>query len=131
MMMKAVIGLVAVCVLLSACSDSATGPGQSDPTLTRVTVGIIIRDENDGNTAFNFHVGKTLQFFAEAHYPDVTQRTTEVTQRVTDVALWQTSDANVATISAAGVVLAVGPGHADILATYHDMTGRFGVLVIP
>jgi uncharacterized protein YjdB len=90
-----------------------------------VSVGISVRDENDVNSSFNFHVGKTLQFFADARYPG------NWTERVTNVVTWESSNANVATVSMTGLVRAVGPGNADIRATYQGMTGRFGVLVIP
>jgi hypothetical protein len=67
--------------------------------------------------------GSTSQFSATASLADGTG------QNVTGNATWQSSNAAVATVSAGGLVTAVGPGTARITATYQGKVGSFGVLV--
>jgi hypothetical protein len=50
-------------------------------------------------------------------------------QDVTRSATWQSSNAAVATVSAGGLVTAVLPGTARIIATYQGRVGSFGVAV--
>ena len=67
--------------------------------------------------------GSTSHLAATASLADGTA------QDVTSNATWQSSNAAVATVSAAGVLTALLPGTARITATYQGKVGSFGVMV--
>jgi carboxypeptidase family protein/Big-like domain-containing protein len=63
-------------------------------------------------------IGSTAQFTATATLSNST------TQSVTSQATWQSSSQDVVSVSASGLVMAVGAGEADITATYQSVSGR-------
>jgi hypothetical protein len=63
-------------------------------------------------------VGATSQFTATATLPDGSS------QSATNLATWTTSSASVATVSTAGLVRGIGPGDAEIAASYLGTIGR-------
>ena len=120
--LKLVICEVCVCGLLYSCSDPVSAP--APPTsriLTRVYIVQLVRP----NEGFSFYVGETRQLRAEAFYSD------NFTEFVTSAATWRTSNENVTTVSAEGLMRAVAPGDAEITVTYQGLVGRWGVLVFP
>jgi Carboxypeptidase regulatory-like domain/Bacterial Ig-like domain (group 2) len=70
-------------------------------------------------------IGETIQFTATA------TRSDGATANVTLQAAWQSSTTAVATVSASGLVTGVGPGEADITATYQQISGSRRVKVEP
>ena len=70
-------------------------------------------------------VGATAQFTATANLSNGT------TQTVTSQAAWSSSNLSVAAVTAAGVVAGVGPGNADITATYQGVSGTSHISVVP
>jgi hypothetical protein len=104
---------VFLCALTTACGGSSssstpTPTPSPTPTVTSVTVG--------GSTSFS-SINQTSQLTATANLSNGT------TQAVTTQATWQSSNTTVATVSASGLVTAVGAGQADLRATYQGVTG--------
>src|SRR5262245_56407589 len=99
---------------LFACSgkDSASTLTPTTPSVSTPTVTSIILE----GTAPT--IGTSSQFTATAKYTDNT------TQSVTNVAVWTSSNALVATVSVSGVVSGIGSGNTNISVSY------LGVLAI-
>jgi hypothetical protein len=68
-------------------------------------------------------VGATSQFTAAARLSDGSSKS------VTNLATWTTSNASVATVNSTGLVAGVGPGNAEIAASYLGTSGRQRILV--
>ena len=117
-MLRTIASLALLAFLASACGDSGTnssGPtGPSSPTVTSLTVT---------GTLTVSGIGQTSQLTATAHYAKGT------TDNVTAQSTWSSSDATIATVSAAGMVTSVGTGIASITASYHNVTGSTKVTV--
>jgi hypothetical protein len=102
--------VTALATVSVACgSDSPTVP--SSPTVTAVTVS--------GTSPL---VGGVAQFTATAALVDGSSRP------VTAEATWQSSNTSVATVNG-GTVSGVGPGEADISASYQNATGRLHIAI--
>jgi len=103
----AAMGLAAACGK-SPTSPSSNGSSGSSRSLSSVTIG--------GGTSVS--QGDTAQLTATAQYSDST------TQTVTNQATWSSSNPSVATVSATGLLTALGNGAVDITATYQNVPGR-------
>jgi hypothetical protein len=68
-------------------------------------------------------VGATSQFRATAAMSDGSS------QNATNLATWTTSSASVVTVNSAGLVRGVGPGDAEITASYLGTSGRRGISI--
>jgi hypothetical protein len=115
-------GFVAVTAvaLAWACGDSngPTAPTPpAPPTLVSIQVGI------SGNPAPSFEPGQSRQFFALGAMSD------GATQDLTNLALWQSSNPVVATVSSGGLVTAAAEGRVNIMATFDSRVGRLEVEV--
>jgi hypothetical protein len=97
--------------------STPTQPSQPSPpptpavTLTSVVVGVA------GNTAAALAPGDKLQLYAQAVYSD------ESRSDVTNVAVWQSSNPAIATVSSGGIVTAAIEGALDVSATYQGRSG--------
>ena len=89
-------------------------PPPASPTLTSLTVTA---------PSPSARVGESAQFTATALMSNATSQT------VTSQASWQSSNGSVATVSNTGMVAAVGPGVADIRATYQTVSGSAQITV--
>ena len=105
------IALVAIglCVLASACG-TATSPS----TVSTVSV-----------TGAAPAVGSSSQYSAVANMSNGT------TENVTTTAVWTSSNTDIATVSAGGLVTAVAEGTVSINATFENVTGSAQAAVIP
>lgn len=110
--------IVAFCICLTACggggSKNTTTPPPPPPTLSSVTVS---------STGSAVVVGMTLQFKAEGKYSDGSIK--DMTSSVT----WSSSDTNIATVSASGLVTGVAAGNATIKATSGTMSNQSALTV--
>ena len=106
--------------LFAACGSdtrqTVTAPtgettASSGPAVGTVQVGTA------GDRSSALRPGETLQLWAQAKYADGT------TSDVTNVAVWQSSNPVVATVSNQGVLTAALEGPVDILATYQKVPG--------
>jgi Big-like domain-containing protein len=111
--------VLCLALILSGCSDPAPAPAPT-PVLTDVLISQFGGAVTDGGALI---VGKSVQFTAVAQYSDRT------TQTVTSVAMWQSQNTAVATVSAGGIVTGVAPGSSTISATYQGVTGGLTVPV--
>lgn len=107
------VGVLAAIVALAACGgEDGTGPG--DPTITEIVV-------TAGSSSLAA-LGATLQASAEARDADG--------DPVPGVSFtWSSSDDGVATVSASGLVTAVGNGAATITASASGVEGSLAVTV--
>jgi CarboxypepD_reg-like domain/Protein of unknown function (DUF3761)/Bacterial Ig-like domain (group 2) len=121
--MRRVLGGLLSAIVLSfgwwACGGGSSAPagpstGTTTPTVTSVAV--------TGSTP---SVGSSAQFAANATLSNGTAQT------VTSVATWQSSAANVATVTSAGLVAALAAGETDITATYQGSSGKMHLTLIP
>jgi hypothetical protein len=110
-----VLGLVVMVSGAVIIADACSGP-TSPSTVSSITI--------TGTTLFNA-VGQTSQLTATATLTDGSSL------NVSAQATWQSSSYAVATVSAAGFVSVDGFGAADIIATYHGMSGMISVRVVP
>jgi hypothetical protein len=69
-------------------------------------------------------VGATSPFTATARMSDGSS------QAVTNLATWTTSNAAAATVNSAGVVTGIGPGNAEIAASYLGASGRLRIAIL-
>lgn len=109
--------IVAFCIGLTACgggggSHNTTPP--PPPTLSSIAVS------STGSTVV---VGMTLQMKAEGKYSDGS--TKDMTSSVT----WSSSDTNIATVSATGLVTGVGSGTVNIKAASGSVSNQSAVSV--
>ncbi len=91
---------LAFALALTGCSSTAPSATVTSVVVTGSPVG----------------VGLTAQFTATANMSDGT------TANVTTAAAWLSSNTNVATVSALGVVTGVADGQTTITATYQGLT---------
>lgn len=103
-------------ITLVACGGSGTGPGNQSPVLTGIQVS--------GQSA-NLVVGNTQQMTATATF------SSGGPENVTTNATWNSSNASIATVSAAGLVTAKTAGQAMISAKLNGVTGNFNLTVAP
>jgi hypothetical protein len=102
--------LVAIVATMAACSSSDKNPGSpTTPTPTVAVRAVTV-------TATPRAVG-SYQLTAKADLSDGSSRD------VTNDAQWTTSNADVATVSAAGVLTALRSGQIEVRATYQNVTG--------
>ena len=120
--------VVALAVVASACSGSNEAPSPLAASgLQSIQVGF------SGTASSPLSVGQTAQLFALGTYSDNTKGD------LSTVALWRTTDPQVAAVSATGVVTAVASGSATISAvvgskqgTLHiDLTSTCGYILTP
>jgi hypothetical protein len=108
------------CLLYAAACGSDTPQavtvptiGPTVPVLSSVQVGAA------GDRSPTLTPGETRQLWALAKYADGT------TSDVTTIALWQSSNPVVATVSNQGVLSAASEGSVDVMATYQKVPGSF------
>src|SRR4051812_26647738 len=110
----------ALLLAVSGCGGSSPAPTQpttpAAPTPAPVTV-TEVRVGTAGNAATVVAPGVTLQLFAQAVNSDGT------VIDVTNVALWQSSNPIVATVSAGGLLTAAAEGALDVSASYSNKSG--------
>jgi hypothetical protein len=98
-----------------ACGSSSSAGGQATaPSAAPVRVTV---------TGVAPTVGTAAPFAATATLVDGRTRV------VTAEAAWQTSNAAIVSVDAAGVVTAIDPGDADVRATYQNVTGSTHVTI--
>ena len=90
---------------------SPAAPGPAPVTVADVRVGTA------GNASPSLSPGQTLQLFAQATSSDGTSAD------VTNLAVWQSSNPVVATVSPTGLVTAAVEGTLDVTATYSGKSG--------
>jgi hypothetical protein len=107
--LSAALGLAATMfVACAGTNENPTGPTPPvDPSVTvrTVTVSSAVMSAT------------TYQMTARADLSDGTSRD------VTTQSKWETSNASIATVSAAGVVTAIGSGQVEVRATFQNVTG--------
>lgn len=110
--------IIAFCIGLTACGGGSGGstppPPPPPPTLSSITVS---------STSTTVVVGTTLQMKAEGKYSDGS--TKDMTSSVT----WSSSDTNVATVSASGLVTAVTSGTVNIKAVSGSISNQSAITV--
>lgn len=122
---RAVLAGVALCALMGCGGDSPSAPSPTPdppappvtpPTLTAVALA------SSGPSA-----EATYQLTATAQYSDGS------TADVTGTAAWASSDAQVATVSAAGLVTGHASGSVEIRATYQGVSGtrQLDIVIVP
>ena len=113
--------LLAVIVLLALGSCGGDSPAPTQPTTPAPTTPTVtvtsIRVGTAGNAAATLAPGDKLQLFAQAVQSD------GVVSDVTNVAVWQSSNPVVATVSPTGLVTAAQDGALDVSATYANQSG--------
>jgi hypothetical protein len=111
---------LACATIVAACSSShensgaptsPTPPGSSSPTVSAVTVTAAPASST------------TFQMAAKAAMSDGSSRD------VTAQSQWTTSSADIATISASGLLTVVHSGQVEVRATYQSATGSMGMTV--
>lgn len=110
--------LVAACSSSKDCNAAAAAPSSCStnvPAPTTTGVGV--------SGVFTLAVGQSTQYNAIASLSDGT------TQNVTPMAAWSSSNTAVATVSAGGVVTAVGAGNATVRASYQGFASSPTVTV--
>jgi len=107
--------------LAGACGSSAPPAAPTTPTVSVVSIQVGV----PGNGSAALTPGETRQLFALATQSDGT------TADVTNVATWQSSNPNLATVSPAGVVTAAAQGALDVTATYKSVKGSLRVDISP
>jgi hypothetical protein len=100
-------------VCLSACGSGPDSPANPSPTLTAVAI--------QGLPAAFIEVGQTAQARAMGTYSDGT------TRDVTPV--WSSTNLSVLSVSPSGLVMGVGVGAAEVVATVSGVAGRQGLSV--
>lgn len=102
--------LVTFGFLTTACGSSSTAPS----AVNTVTV-----------TGAAPAVGATAQYSAVANLSDGS------TENVTTSATWTSSNPDIATVSATGLVTAVAQGNVSISATFDSVTGTAQAALLP
>src|SRR5687767_4530859 len=115
-MLRSVV-LGSVCLAVAACGSDDPAPTPVAPTPTTTAVQV----RATGDASGPLEPGQTRPPVATA------TQSTGATADVTQQATWQTSAPGVATVSAAGLVTAVGEGDVDISATFQGVRGTVGV----
>ena len=93
----------------AACSETK-------PSDVRVVTNVLV-------TGVAPVVGASMQYTATAVWSDGVQ------ENVTTAATWQSSNQSILTVTAAGMVTGVGPGSANVTATYQSKTGSVALNV--
>jgi hypothetical protein len=102
-----------------ACSGGdSSGPKPTGPNTPTISVSSV------SVTGTPPTIGGTVQFTAMATFSN------GITQDVTSQATWQSSNPAILTVSALGVVTAVGLGDADVRATYQSVSGSQHVTLV-
>ena len=107
----AVVCVLVVGALVSACTGTSTAPS---------TTSIVIT----GNTTLT-GVGQTTQLVASQTVTGGTG------QAVTSLATWTSSSTDIATVSSVGLVTAVAPGVTTVTASYQGQSGSLSISVSP
>lgn len=97
-------------VCLSGCGSSSPSP--SAPTVSSLTIS-----------------GTAPVIGASAQFSAVATLSGGITQDVTNQGSWQSSNSSVATVSATGLVTAVGAGDVDIRATFQNVSASRGISI--
>jgi hypothetical protein len=108
--------LVFLAGLVVACGDGGDGGPPPAPEVVQVTVS--------GLPSAALAPMQTAQLGAQAAYSDGSVKD------VTAAAAWSTTDADVLTVSSAGLVKATGPGQAEVVASFGGVSGEAGVQVV-
>lgn len=111
-------GVLGACVAAGCGSDDKASPTSPTPT-TATVVSVAI----SGTTTSFAQQGATSQFTATVTLSD------NKTEDRTAAAAWRSDNPAVATVSAQGLVTAVGDGQAVISATVSEKSGTLGVSV--
>src|SRR3954447_8612350 len=115
------VGPVALIITVDGCGGAPPAPTQpTTPTPAPITpAGTVasIRVGTAGNVPTTLSPGDTLQLFAQATNSDGT------TADVTNLAVWQSSDPVVATVSPTGLLTAAIEGALDVSASYSGKSG--------
>lgn len=115
-----------ICGAVFLSAAFALGCGGKSPTQPNVPASATLTIGVASGTAPQFvALTQTKQFVATLVAAGGTS------QDITNVSVWQSSDTLVATVSAFGLVTAVGFGSADIRGTYGGKTGALAVRVAP
>ena len=104
-------------LVIAACGSEDPAPTPVAPTPT--TTAVQVRASGDASSPLE--PGQTRLLVATA------TQSTGATSDVTQQATWQSSAPGVATVSAAGLVTAVGEGDVDISATFQTVRGAIAV----
>jgi uncharacterized protein YjdB len=105
----AVLVAFGLCIFAAACG-SATAPS----TVSTVTVS-----------------GAAPAVGASAQYAAVANLSNGTTENVTTTATWTSSNPDIATVSASGLVTAIAEGTVSINATFDNITGSAQAAVVP
>ena len=106
---------LALAIAFPACNQRNDNPIKPEVVTTPLVVSIAITSSSVSNVM--------LQLTAVANFTDGS------TRNVTREAVWRSSNLAVATVSATGLVTAIGTGRADITATFENIAGSFSVTV--
>lgn len=119
--------IVALLVLVAGCSNTPappTAPTQPPTTPTTVTSVTVTGPGCTGGTCSG-QVGGSVQLTATAALSDNT------TQNVSAQSQWNSTNANIATVSTAGLVTFRGAGVADVTAVYQGRLGGVSIGLTP
>jgi trimeric autotransporter adhesin len=119
-----ILGTIACLVLATAgCGKKSTSPiaptttgGTPAPSVQTITIGPAATGDAAG-TGISLVVGETRQLKASARLSDGSEHD------ITLLATWASDDANAASVSASGLVVARGAGAGRIRASYLTATG--------
>jgi hypothetical protein len=107
--------------LATGCGSTSPPAAPSTPAVSIVSILVGV----PGNGSAQLVPGETRQLFALATQSEGS------TVDVTNLATWQSSNPNLATVSPAGVVTAAAEGAIDVSATYKSVKGSLHVDVNP
>jgi hypothetical protein len=112
------IAAVALAMAVACTGNKNTSPSAPTPVTPTVTVSSITVTNTSSSSS-----GATFQLNAAARMSDGTMRD------VTTSAVWETSNAALATVSPTGVLTVVGSGEVEVRATYQSTMGSLKILV--
>jgi len=107
-------------ILLTSCGGGTKTPTQPTPPAAPGPAPVTVTDiriGTAGNASTTLAPGDRLQLFAQAVNSDGT------VNDVTNLAVWQSSNPLVATVSAGGVLTAAAEGALDVTASYSSKSG--------
>ena len=107
--------IAALWACLSVCGGSPAIPSPQ-PLGTLTSLGVGMNSGPQFTVDGELLVGQSAQIMATARH-------TNGGHEVTNVAAWQTANANIVTVSSTGVVTAIAPSSARITATYEGFPG--------
>jgi len=111
---------IGAAMLAASCGGHSNAPTQPTPPAAPAPAPVTVTDVRvgtAGNAAPALSPGETLQLFAQATSSDGTFAD------VTNLAVWQSSNPVVATVSPTGLVTAAVEGTLDVTATYSGKSG--------